>query len=560
MNADRLLALYERVADAPDTIARLRRFVLDLAVRGKLVAQDPADEPAAALLKRIAVERDRMLSAGEIKAKKPILPVERSDRLYDIPRSWHWARFNAVAAIQSNLVDPKRYLDMPHIAPDNIESWTARLLPYVTVKEAGVFSGKHLFSAGSILYSKIRPNLAKVTVADFDGLCSADMYPVRAHINRDFLVKFMITEAFVAQSVSADNRVAMPKINQTALSNILVPLPPLAEQRRIVAKVDELMALLDRLEAARAAREAARDRLTTASLTRLTAPADPETARAHARFALDMLPALTTRPDQIRTLRQTILNLAVRGKLVEQDPADEPAAELLKRIATERNRLLGIGKIKKQKPILPIDQGRVPYQAPLRWQWARFNEVGAIQSNLVDPKRYPDMPHIAPDNIESWTAKLLPYTSVREAGVFSGKHLFSAGSILYSKIRPNLAKVTVVDFDGLCSADMYPVHAHIYREFLLNFMITKEFVEQTIAEDNRVAMPKINQDALSNILIPVPPLAEQHRIVAKVDALMALCDRLEAALADADAARQRLLEALLHEALAPAAPALEAAE
>ena len=124
------------------------------------------------------------------------------------------------------------------------------------------------------------------------------------------------------------------------------PLPPLAEQHRIVAKVDELMALCDRLEAARAGREAVRDRLAAASLARLNAP-DPETFQADARFALDALPALTTRPDQIKQLRQTILNLAVRGKLVPQDANDEPASELLKRIAKEKARLVKAGRIKK---------------------------------------------------------------------------------------------------------------------------------------------------------------------------------------------------------------------
>jgi len=180
---------------------------------------------------------------------------------------------------------------------------------------------------------------------------------------------------------------------------------------------------------------------------------------------------------------------------------------------------------------------------------------------MVDPKRYQKMPHVAPDNIESWTARLLPYTSIENAGVFSGKHFFKAGAILYSKIRPNLAKVTKVDFDGLCSADMYPVHALIDRDFLIYFMITRYFVDQSVSEDNRVAMPKINQAALSDILVPVPPLAEQHRIVKKVDALMAICDRLEARLAATAATRRRLLDALLAEALAPAdAQEMEAAE
>lgn len=129
------------------------------------------------------------------------------------------------------------------------------------------------------------------------------------------------------------------------------------------------------------------------------------------------------------------------------------------------------------------------------------------------------------------------------------------------RLRRFVLDTTVADFDGLCSADMYPIRVHIFRDFLVKFMITAHFVAQSVSEENRVAMPKINQAALSNILVPVPPLAEQRRIVAKVDALMALCDRLEAALATTDTTRARLLEALLHDSLAPGADRrLEAAE
>lgn len=258
-------------------------------------------------------------------------------------------------------------------------------------------------------------------------------------------------------------------------------------------------------------------------------------------------------------LRQTILDLAVRGVLVEQDPAEEPAEELLKRIAAERERMIKSCEIKKQKPILPVDVSDVPYGLPDSWRWARFNEVAAIQSKLVDPKNYPDLPQIAPDNIEGWTARLLPYISVKEARVFSGKHLFFPKSILYSKIRPNLAKVTVVEFKGLCSADMYPVYPHINRDFLVKFMITPAFVDQSVSEENRVAMPKINQAALSNILVPVPPAAEQHRIVAKVDTLVGLCDQLKYALSTADSRRASLSQNLIQEALPTRAQTREAA-
>ena len=297
-------------------------------------------------------------------------------------------------------------------------------------------------------------------------------------------------------------------------------------------------------------REATRDRMATASLARLNAPdPDPATFQNHTAFALNNLTPLTTRPDQIKALRQTILNLAVRGKLVPQDPNDEPASELLKRIAKDFSRQVAEGKLNKPKSVKPLSAKEGLFSLPRGWAVARFNQVAAIQSNLVDPKRYSALPHIAPDNIESWTARLLSYVSVGEAGVYSGKHLFSAGAILYSKIRPNLAKVAKVNFDGLCSADMYPIHTLIDRDFLVKFMITKDFVAQAVKEDNRVAMPKINQSALSDIVVPVPPLAEQHRIVAQVDELMAVCDRLEAILAAGEETQGRLVEAVLCEAL-----------
>jgi type I restriction enzyme S subunit len=181
-----------------------------------------------------------------------------------------------------------------------------------------------------------------------------------------------------------------------------------------------------------------------------------------------------------------------------------------------------------------------------------FSTIASIRSNLVDPKHFQEMPHIAPDNIESRTGRLLPYESVGMSGMFSAKHLFSSGCILYSKIRPALAKAVIVDFDGLCSADMYPIFPLIDREYLHKYMLTDTFVIQTLKEDTRVAMPKINQAALSIVVVPIPPLAEQYRIVAKVDELMALCDQLEAQLTTTRTDSRRLLESVLEAALAPA--------
>ena len=319
-----------------------------------------------------------------------------------------------------------------------------------------------------------------------------------------------------------------------------------AEQHRIVAKVDELMALCDRLEAAQTERESRRDKLAAASLHRLNNGADTDEFREHARFHLRHLPSLTTRPEHIQQLRQTILNLAVRGKLVTQDSNDEPASELIKRIQMENAHFAKSEKLRKHQALLT--KKRIRFFPCPRWCWARFIQVASIDSNLVKPENFPDHPHIAPDNIEGQTGRLLPYQTIRKSQVFSAKHCFDPGHIIYSR-SPNLAKAVLVDFEGLCSADMYPIRPLVDRAFLLNFMLSATFVQQSVKEDNRVAMPKINLESLSKIFVAVPPLPEQYRIVAKVEELMALCDGLEAQLTTTQTESRRLLEAILHEAL-----------
>lgn len=573
MNVERLLLHYNEIADAPDAIARLRRFILDLAVRGKLLPQEPKDEPASTWWLRTL--GNNVAERGK-NSKTIIAPLEEVAAAHSLPDSWVWMQLGRLVTVMDAGWSPQCE-NHPRSDPDKwgvLKTTAVQTLAFDFMQHKELPSKlaprpQHEAQIDDILVTRAGPK-NRVGVS-----CVVDRTEPRLMIS-DKLIRFRLIEGLsprffalvlnagvtnaAIEEAKSGMAVMQMNISQDKLRAVPVPLAPLAEQYRIVAKVDELMALCDRLETARMSREAARDRLTAASLARLNAP-DPETFQTDAHFALDALPTLTTRPDQIKQIRQIILNLAVRGQLVPQDEKNEPASELLGRIAIDFERLVGEGKLNRPKPVKPVSESDYSLALPSGWSVARFNQIAAIQSNLVDPKRFKNMPHIAPDNIESWTARLLPYVSVGEAEVFSSKHHFSAGVILYSKIRPNLAKVTKVDFEGLCSADMYPIQPLINRAFLVTFMITADFVDQAVREDNRIAMPKINQAALSDILVPIPPLAEQRLIVTKVDALMALCDRLEASLTTAADTRRRLLDALLAEALAPAENReLEAAE
>ena len=208
----------------------------------------------------------------------------------------------------------------------------------------------------------------------FGGFCG--VIRLYAPQIQDFVGVYLQSDLY-RESISAGSRgIGINNLKKAILSNLVFPLPPLAEQHRIVAKVDELMALCDRLETERKEREATRDRLAAASLARLNVPdPDPAVFQNHAAFTLNNLTPLTTRPDQIKALRQTILNLAVRGKLVEQDPNDESAAELLKRIAAERNDLVSQKAIRREKPLAAIDADEPPFKVPSGWEWSRIGEA-----------------------------------------------------------------------------------------------------------------------------------------------------------------------------------------
>jgi len=182
-----------------------------------------------------------------------------------------------------------------------------------------------------------------------------------------------------------------------------------------------------------------------------------------------------------------------------------------------------------------------PWRVPTGWTWATFEEVARVASDLVDPHDYLGSPHIAPNHIESGSGLLLPYKSVREDGVTSAKHRFRSGQILYSKIRPYLAKVVRVDFDGLCSADMYPIESDLDHRFLKWWMLTREFTRRAAGEQARTVLPKINKRSLATLPVPVPPMEEQLKIVEMLEDHLSRLDAADRGLAVVDR-RLRALE------------------
>jgi type I restriction enzyme S subunit len=572
MNAERLLALYDRISEAPDAIARLRRFVLDLAVRGKLVEQDPADAPAAELLKRIAAEKARLAKAGKIRKKSANNP-EMVKPPSDLPPTWVWASlgtiflYDAGAKRDPKSLDPSLWL----LELEDVEKDTGRLISRMRSSERASRSTKSAFQPGDILYGKLRPYLNKVLVADEPGYSTTEIVAIRPYVPlcSEYCALALRSPDFVDYVTRLGQGTKMPRLRTEDAVVAPFALPPVAEQHRIVAKVDELMALCDRLEEERTRRETLRDRLTAASLRRLTAPeADSEAFKAHARFALDNLPTLTARPDQIKSLRQAILNLAVRGKLVEQDPTDAPASELLKQIVAEKARLLCVRNGKAKRPI-PKGSDKDLHKLPFSWLWVQLDEIAwkITDGDHLTPKRETSGHHLlSARNVLNGKIDLSNVDFVGDAEFERMRRRCDPDKFdVLISCSGSVGRVAIVDRDHAyvmvrSAALVKPVLASDLSPFLAIALIS-DFLQGQMGLRSRVAaQPNLFIGSIRQLMIPLPPLAEQQRIVAKVDELMALCDELEASLTATDTTRRRLLEALLHEALAPTTGTREAAE
>ena len=573
MSAENLLAHFHRVADSPDAVPRLRRFILDLAARGKLVPQDPEDEPASELLRCAVTEKARLAKAGKINKGKVLIPVaDAANPVRDIS-GWVWVRLGEVATKITKGSTPTSYghpyttagvhfvkvesINNGLLLPKNITSFIAQ--------ETHEFLARSRLVAGDILFS----------IAGSIGTCAVVTKQVLpANTNQalsiirgtgvvflpDFLLKLL--QASVAQSAVAKARGgAMNNISLNDVQNLIVPLPPLAEQHRIVAKVDELMTLCDRLDAARAERETTRNRLATASLARLNTPdPDPALFRKDVAFALGNLTPLTTRPDQIKALRQTILNLAVRGKLVPQDPNDEPAWDLMRVISTAREELVAADQLKRPKKLWPIAGAEVLYDIPKSWSWVRANDLWDLE-NGDRGKSYPSRDQLVKEGIPFVNAGHLVdgLVSMSQMNFITAEtyEKLNAGKLrkgdqIYC-LRGSLGKHAVFDHqcEGAIASSLVilrPIEPQCvpYLFIYLESQVAKQMLQRF---DNGSAQPNLSSANLRKFEIPLPPLVEQRRIVSRVDELTALCDRLETSLVTGDDTGGRLLQTTLHEAL-----------
>lgn len=554
---------------APNGIKKLRELILELAVRGKLVPQDPSDEPASELLKQIAEEKARLVAERKIKRSKPLADINGLDKPYELPAGWSWTTLPGAASYQIGKTPPtkeSKFWDdsgQPWVSISDMEHYGEI---NDTARKVSVLAQQDVFKyppvpAGTLLMS-FKLTVGKVAMLAVDAYHNEAIISLSPFcgVSKDYLFRFLPSIALGGQQ---KNALMGNTLNSESMAQLLVPIPPLAEQHRIVAKVDELMALCDRLEARQSDADSAHSQLVQALLDSLTQARDAEDFTQSWQRLAEHFHTLFTTESSIDALKQTLLQLAVMGKLVPQVPSDEPASELLKRIAEEKARLVADGKIKKQKPLGEIAVSDIPFDVPDNWAWSRIGEIALNTEYGLSEKTFDlqdGVPVLKMGDIQEGKVLLGGQMAVSKSTEGLPELYLEPEDLLYN--RTNSAELVGKTGIFLGQAGKYSFASYLIRIRCLKELFSPLYLNTSMNAPGfretqinphlkqQCGQANVNGTIMKNMLVSVPPLAEQHRIVAKVDELMALCDQLKARLNQARQVHEQLACALVEQAVA----------
>ena len=472
--------------------------ILDLAVRGKLTEQRPEEGSAEELLERIREEKQRLIAEGKLKKEKPLPEITEDEIPFNIPVGWKWVRLGEICdygkcenANPSQLQSDSWILDL-----EDIEKGTARILRFYTFSQRNSQSTKHIFKKGDVLYSKLRPYLNKVVIAPQDGFCTSEILPLDfqgAYYN-SFAQKLLMSPYFLSTVNMLTYGVKMPRLGKDDAVQILLPLPPLAEQKRIVEKIEAIFKQADIIEEKRLALKRA-----------------------------------------VRHTKSRVLDLAVRGKLTEQRPEEGSAEDLLERIREEKQRLIAEGKLKKEKPLPEITEEEIPFDIPAGWKWVRLGEIGSWQAGCTPDTTRKDfyesgtIPWINSADLTDGYIDTITHYVTEKAFAEKKMRLNKTGAVCVAMYGATIGKTGILTVDAttnqavcVCNllSSMDSKYLFYFLQFHKPFFVMKGFGG---------AQPNISKEKIENTPFPLPPLVEQKRIVEKIEQIFGTLDTIEKA-------------------------------
>ncbi len=574
MTVETFFANFGHLADAPNGVQKLRELILQLAVQGKLVPQDPNDEPASALLEKIEAEKKRLVKEGNIKKQIALPTISSDEKPFVLPLGWEFVRLGSISNKIGSGSTPRggknayvhngvQFLRSQNIWNHGLELSDVAYIPedtHAKMSNTAVYPN-------DILLNITGASLGRCTIfPDEIGSANVSQHVTIIRPTDPSIVRYLhlcILSPYT-QSLVWGRQVGMARegLSKKVLERFEIPLPPLEEQKRIVAKVDQLMALCDELEARQQKQQQGRVRLNDAALEALLNAGDPSTFAAHWQRICSNFDLLYDHPETIAKLRAAILQLAVQGKLVPQDPNDEPASVLLERITAEKERLVKEKQIRKEKPLPAIEETFFPFQLPCGWDWVRLGALCKVVEYGTSQKSHDHssgVPVLRMNNIEGGKVhhSNLKYVG---AGIKDLPKLYlKQGEILFNRTNSYelVGKSGVFEGeDDKFTFASYLIRASLFQDEIvptfINYALNSSYFRNTQIEPEitqQCGQANFNGTKLKNTLIPLPSKAEQERIVTKVDQLMALCDELEAKLNRAQQHSDKLMEATVRQLL-----------
>ena len=565
-----LLSNLNLLATAPGGVARLRELILTLAVQGKLVPQDPADEPASRLLRKIRAEKDRLIAEGKIKKDKPLAAITDEEKPFELPIGWEWQSLAEIGtwAIGSGFPHEAQGREGLPILFAKVSDMNLPGNELEIVRTNHTIDDKtverlriNVHQSGTVIFPKIGGAIATnkrrilVRPTAIDNNCLG--ITPSAAMSTSYLFLLLSSIDFTVYQAGT----SVPALSQGTLGQIPVGLPPIAEQSRIVAHVEELMRLCDALEAKGQLEATQHAQLLSTLLGTLTASATPEELADNWQRVAQHFDLLLDRPQAIDALEQTLLQLAVRGLLVPQDPADEPASVLLQKIRAEKDRLIAAGQIKRDKPLPPVTDEEKPFALPDSWKWVALGEVIDIVRGITFPANQKTK-EAAPGRIAclrtanvqqsiEWDDLLFVDRSFmgREEQLIQHRDIVMS----MANSRELVGKVALIEdiphaeatFGGFLGVLRPRKIDPRFAMAVLRTPYARSLLIDSSSQTTNIA--NVSLAKLRPLPFPLPPEAEQSRIVTRVTQLRRLCFELRQRLAEREAVQARLAEALVQQ-------------
>lgn len=487
------------------TPQKLKSSILQLAIQGKLVEQRPEEGTGEELYRQIQAEKQRLIKAGTIKKEKSLPEITEDEKPFDTPEGWRWVRLQSVVYNHGQTVPQNEFA---YIDIGSIDNKKQRLNNEDTIIPADKTPSRarKIVKYGDILYSTVRPYLHNMCIVDRKfsrtPIASTGFAAMTCHtgVYNEYLFYYLMSPTFDSYANDTENSkgVAYPAINDNRLYRALISLPPLAEQKRIVARIKELLPYIDRYEEAWSKLE-----------------------DFNKRFPVDM--------------QKSILQMAIQGKLVEQRPEEGTGEELYRQIQAEKQQLIKARKIKREKPLPEIAEDEMPFEIPESWKWVRLPEIGELNRGKSKhrPRNAPElyingsMPMIQTGDVARANKYITEWSTMYNDIGVSQSRIWNAGTLCMT-IAANIGDVAILSFDACFPDSVVGFNAYkpiLTNEYFMYGLMCYKTILDTMSRST--AQKNINLDIISQVAFPLPPLAEQKRIVAKLEEILPLCEKLK---------------------------------